>query len=299
MYSQRDARWKDIPINDTDYTLGTDGCLITCLAWISGITPDTAVKKLGFNGAQVDWNTLGNIGLELLEKGSYDNDKVLKYIAENGQCIVRVDWDGSPKSTGDTHFVIYTGNKLLLDPWTGTERATSTYPLVTGIRAVRRIVMADTIPVERATFEQLVTKSTRYDDIVKTGITQASDVDDLKRQIKEANTSAGTAQQEAMDTRKMLSDYQQQVAQKLNSPQDIARVLSAIQNLMDSEAQAIRNGEKDALLMKEYESSIVDLKAEIARLQIELKAHNSLSTATMLEMFTEIVERFKRILNTL
>jgi len=159
--------------------------------------------------------------------------------------------------------------------------------------------MADTVAVERAKFEELVTKATKYDDIVKSGVTMASDIDNLKRQIKEANNQANTAQEEAKNSRAMLTDYQQQVADKLNSPQDIARVLSAIQGLMDSEAQALKNSEKDAFKLKEAESVILDLKSEIARLQLELKSKNSISTATMLEMFTELFNRFKRILNGL
>jgi hypothetical protein len=300
MYSQRDPQWKDLKINGTDYTLGTDGCLITCLAWIAGITPSQALLKLSFNGALVDWNSIGNIGLEMIYTSNvYDNDRVLKYISENGSCIVRVDWDGSPKSTTDTHFVIYSGNKKLLDPWTGTERATSVYPLQTGIRAVRRRNMADTVTLDGAKFTELVTKSTYWDAIVKLGISQPSDVEDLRRQIKEANAQVGAAQEEAQNTRKTLTEFQQQVADKLNSPQDLARILSAIQGLLDSEAQAVKNSEKDAFKLKEAETAILDLKSEINRLQLELKANKSLATATMLQMFTEIIERFKRILSGL
>jgi peptidoglycan hydrolase CwlO-like protein len=159
--------------------------------------------------------------------------------------------------------------------------------------------MADTVAVERAKFEELVTKATKYDDIVKTGVTMASDIDNLKRQIKEANSQVGAAQEEATNTRKTLTEFQQQVADKLNSPQDLARILSAIQGLLDSEAQAVKNSEKDAFKLKEAEGAILELKAEIARLQLELKANKSLATATMLQMFTEIIERFKRILNGL
>lgn len=173
------------------------------------------------------------------------------------------------------------------------------YNNVVGWLHPKDLNMADTVAVERAKFEELVTKATKYDDIVKTGVTMASDIDNLKRQIKEANSQVGAAQEEATNTRKTLTEFQQQVADKLNSPQDLARILSAIQGLLDSEAQAVKNSEKDAFKLKEAEGAILELKAEIARLQLELKANKSLATATMLQMFTEIFERFKRILNGL
>lgn len=297
-FSQRDPRWSNLKINNTSYTIGTDGCLICVLSSVAGITPDIAVVKLRFNGALVDWTSIGNIGLELAQRADvYDNDYVSQFITNNGSCIVRVDYDGYRETPSDTHFVLFIGNKREIDPWTGNEVATTKYPILTGYRAVRKVNMADTIAVERSKFEELVTKATKWDEIVKAGVAQASDVEELKRQIKEANSQASTAIQEARDTRSTLVDYQQKVAEKLNSPQDIARVLAAIQGLMDSEAQAIKNSEKDAFQLKVANEAIVELKARIAQLELELKANRSLATSTMLEMFREIIERFKRILN--
>jgi hypothetical protein len=139
MYSQKDPRWGNLPINgNPNYLMKDYGCLITDLAEIAGVEPSAALKQLAFNVAEVNWSSVGNIGLELIESGAYDNAKVLKYIEENGQCIVRVDWDGNPGTSKDTHFVIYTGNKRLLDPIDGKEKPTSAYPLVTGFRAVKK-----------------------------------------------------------------------------------------------------------------------------------------------------------------
>lgn len=211
-YSQRDVRWKDIPINGTKYTIGTDGCLLTCLGMVADVPPNEVVKKIGFTGAQVNWTNLDKIGLELVEKtNDYDNAKVLKYIAAYGQCIVRVDWDGSPKSSGDTHFVTYIGNQKLLDPWTGTERATSTYPLTTGIRAVRKIDMnADEIAVKKTDFENLVKKATMLDEILsKYGVPDAqglySMVQGKDSRITDLTNQLGTAQAEVNNRLEQVS----------------------------------------------------------------------------------------------
>lgn len=141
MYSQKDPEWGNLPINGlTAYLMKDYGCLITDLAQIAGVKPTVALQQLTFNGAEVNWSSVGNIGLELVESGPYDNAKVLNYIEKYGQCIVRVGWDGNPQTTKDTHFVIYIGNKRLLDPIDGKEKATSAYPEVTGMRAVKKVV---------------------------------------------------------------------------------------------------------------------------------------------------------------
>lgn len=141
-YSQRDVRWKDKKINGTQHTIGTDGCYITCLGMAVDLTPDVVEERIGFTGAQINYQDLDKIGLELVEKSNtYDNAKVTQYIADYGFCVVRVDWDGSPKSPGDTHFVLFIGNKRMIDPWTGNEVATSKYPLLTGYRAFRKVNM--------------------------------------------------------------------------------------------------------------------------------------------------------------
>ena len=140
MYSQKDSRWANLPINgQTSYLMKDYGCLICCLAEIAGVEPTVALKQLQFNVAEVVWGSIGNIGLELIENAPYDNAKVLDYIAKNGQCIVRVDWDGNPQTLKDTHFVIYRGNKVLSDPNDGKDKPTTSYPVVTGLRAVKKV----------------------------------------------------------------------------------------------------------------------------------------------------------------
>ena len=160
-YSQRDPRWGSDKINNTQYTIATDGCLITCLGMVSDTAPDVVNNIIGFTGAQVNWTGLDGIGLELVEKSNvYDNAKVLEYIAAYGFCIVRVDWDGSPKTGGDTHFVTYIGNHQLIDPWTGTLRPTGAYPLTTGYRAVKRI--GGDMPLN----DEIIGKSSQRDEVV-------------------------------------------------------------------------------------------------------------------------------------
>lgn len=218
-YSQRDPRWKDIKINGTQYTIGTDGCLLTALGSIADVPPNEVVNKIGFTGAQVNWTDLDKIGLELVEKtNDYNNATVLKYLGLYGQCIVRVDWDGSPKSTGDTHFVTYIGNQKLLDPWTGTERATSVYPLPTGIRAVRKISMAgelETCMKDRQKFWD------ERDDLLRTiGAASVEEgksmVAGFKSRITDLSNQLGTALAEVNNRLEQVGRLESEIANAQN-----------------------------------------------------------------------------------
>lgn len=139
--SQKDPRWGSLKIGNTNYIMSGYGCFITACSIVAGIEPPEALQKLRFDGAMLIWDSIKNIGLEPLFKGDWDNAKALEYIQANGQCIARVDFDGSDR-TDDTHFVVLIGNKQLIDPIDGKIKPTSTYSKYTGIRACRKIVMA-------------------------------------------------------------------------------------------------------------------------------------------------------------
>ncbi len=142
--SQRDPRWKDIKLGTGATTISSHGCLITCLAMLAGTTPDVVNEELkrvgGYqNGNLVIWSALDrtNLGLRFIERSRvYNNEKVLN----NLPCIVEVD--GS-RIGAKQHFVVYIGNKRMIDPWTGVEKDTSYYPAVG-----YAIVKVDIIPQE-------------------------------------------------------------------------------------------------------------------------------------------------------
>lgn len=140
MLSQKDLRWANDKINGTQYTLKTDGCLISCLADIAGITPGEANQRLGFRGALLDWNSVGNIGLQLVERlDRYDNNKAKQALANGLFPVIRVDFDGNPRTASDYHFVRFIGNKQMGDPIDGKIKSTSAYRILNGMRIVRKI----------------------------------------------------------------------------------------------------------------------------------------------------------------
>ena len=142
--SQRDPRWKDIKLGTGATTISSHGCLITCLSMLAGTTPDVVNEELkrvgGYqNGNLVIWSALDrtNLGLRFIERSRvYNNEKV----SNNLPCIVEVD--GS-RIGAKQHFVLYIGNKRMIDPWFGRETDTSYYPAVG-----YAIVKVDIIPPE-------------------------------------------------------------------------------------------------------------------------------------------------------
>lgn len=145
--SQRDQRWANLKLGDSNYTIGPDGCTITCLAMAANLTPGEINRRMNLVGALkgglVNWTLIGkaNIGLEFIwrNKGwlEADNAKVLQAIVDYGFCLAEVDFDGNPKTTGK-HWILLIGNKRAYDPWTGTEIDTSKYSTFTGYAILKR-----------------------------------------------------------------------------------------------------------------------------------------------------------------
>ena|SRR3990167_861627 len=133
--NQRDPRWARQQLGTSNTTIGSHGCTITCIAMLVGTTPDVVNKELKrvgafANGNLVIWSKVPIAFPQLTfvkRVNSYNNDDV----KANLPCLVEVDFDGSPVTFGN-HWVVFIGNKRLLDPWTGQNRPTSSYPILKG-----------------------------------------------------------------------------------------------------------------------------------------------------------------------
>ena len=139
--AQRDPRWKDLKIGASNSSIGNYGCTLTCLAMLAGTTPNVINNHLttakGYLEDRIIWSTLNktNCGLTFPENGrkySYDNEGVLQAIKDNGGCLVEVDFDGVITTPNDRHWVLFIGDGKAYDPWTGTERFTTKYPILKG-----------------------------------------------------------------------------------------------------------------------------------------------------------------------
>lgn len=184
--SQRDQKWKNHKLGfSTNTTIGSHGCTITCVAMLLGVTPDVVNERLkavkGFaNTNLIIWAKVKEAfpNAEFEWRGySYENDRVKTAIEKNGACLVEVD--GTPIG-GDKHWVLYTGDKKLIDPWDGQEKPTSSYKAIgySIINVNGPTPGGDMVQVPSEDFENLVKNSTEYDKFVKAGYESVEKVDE-------------------------------------------------------------------------------------------------------------------------
>lgn len=155
-YSQNDVAWKGEMLGESNTSIGSHGCTITCVAMLAGIDPKEANSRLRNGGgfaaptgspsqknlilwtkiqACISWLQFEWRGYSYTDD---DNPKVAAAIAKNGGCLVAVD--GTPIGGGskDGHWVLYIGNQKLIDPWDGKTKPTSSYK-ATGYAIINKV----------------------------------------------------------------------------------------------------------------------------------------------------------------
>ena len=144
VFKQGDSKWSKILLgfNTSKYTIGSDGCLITCLSMIQNITPDSMNTKLkdieGFaNGGYYIWGSFTKL-FKTPEKLTMTPSKLTTTQIKEIQTALD---KGYPVMCGidfipttakyDMHFVLFTDYNgedfTIADPWTGTIRSLKDY----------------------------------------------------------------------------------------------------------------------------------------------------------------------------
>lgn len=139
-YSQRDPRWKNNKLGFSNLTIGGYGCLVTALsALITHITgtphtPDRVNEDLkkakAFSGALLIWSRvpIAYPQLKWIWRGyNYNNWQVSTYVYIR-KLPVLVEVNAS-KIGASKHWVLFVGDRKMLDPWIGKIEPTSKYPL--------------------------------------------------------------------------------------------------------------------------------------------------------------------------
>ena len=205
--SQRDPRWKDTLLGTSKKTIEYFGCTITAIAMKFGTTPDVINKRMIEIGGYLDGNLVIWKKLEEALPGVKFDYKYYEYTAEVNKTVLEnlpalIEVDGSPIGS-PRHWVLFIGNKQLIDPWDGQTKSTATYkPLgfvdLSGefkeIEAKpepgdsNKCLVPNT-PEWRKKYEELVDKSRKYDEFVKAGYKTpeaiTSMIDTLKTKNKE------------------------------------------------------------------------------------------------------------------
>lgn len=160
--------------------------------------------------------------------------------------------------------------------------------------------MADTIEIDKATFENLVTKSSRWDEVLKEGYTSVAQIRDEIKQLKQAAADAKSAQkleqERAEEARKQLVGLIADCAKALNTQQETGQIKAALDkvtaqlDLLDDlqrqyAALQVSSGEKEE-----------ELRAEITVLENIIKNSNLIEGASMEKILAELIRRLKNIL---
>lgn len=155
----------------------------------------------------------------------------------------------------------------------------------------------DEMVISKKVFEELVTKATKFDALSAVGINQPQDVEVLRNIAKEERTLRDRAELEAKTAREELQYFRSEIASKLNTPQDLGRILGGIEEIVSTmDAQTTKLKVADDRI-GEYERQVISMKAEINLLKLQLSSNKSLSTSSMLEMLMELFNRIKVILS--
>jgi len=212
LLSQRDERWSNEKLGfSTDTTIGSHGCLITCLSMIWGSDPvkinDWLKNNNGYAGLNlVDWTSLP--GFEW-RGWIYEDDKVKETIKKYGCCIIETDFNINPKD--GSHFVVAIGNGKIYDPWDGKEKAFGSYkifygyaiinPLKNPVREATMVSTPDWIIINSdnwigiLTYLEVTKKNPILDDAKNVVAGIKARANDMEKQRGQAEANLVTAQE--------------------------------------------------------------------------------------------------------
>jgi hypothetical protein len=137
VFSQRDPRWRYDKLGFSKLTIGGYGCVITCLAMLLKTfgydeTPRTVNQKLkkvnGFSGALLRWSYAEKVWprLRFVKRATrYNNIEVAWYVYVKKIPVIVQTY--APKIGASVHWVLYIGDRYMLDPWDGKGKPTQTY----------------------------------------------------------------------------------------------------------------------------------------------------------------------------
>lgn len=263
-FSQNDPAWKNDKHGTSNSTIGATGCTITALTMqLVSIgyeeTPKTVDDKLTANGGYASgnlilWSTINKIWprAKWTWRGwSYtddDNAKVAQAIKDYGSCLVAVNGAPIGGAAKDGHWVLYIGNQKLIDPWDGKEKPTSTYS-ATGYAIIELLANNDEeISISKKTFEELVTKATKYDKFVEMGYDNPDAIkqklDDNTQTIANLNQTITTKNGKLATQQEAISSLEEQVTSLTSRVNSLTEQAKKIPTLEEQNAYLTEQREK-------------------------------------------------------
>lgn len=146
-YNQRDSQWGGNPLNNTQFTLASDGCLVTAMAMVythygyKNVTP----KTINSNSGNFASYYPAYLKFAITADGVSSNrvrDSIDSMLSSGHPVVAGVSYDGGPISD---HFVVLVsgsnGNYTMNDPFTpnGRNIPFSSHYAIGGIREVYKV----------------------------------------------------------------------------------------------------------------------------------------------------------------
>lgn len=244
--SQRDARWKDIKIGNSSSTIGAYGCTITAIAMLAGTTPDVVNAFLtavgGFSVDRIIWSKLNEtkLGLTFPDMGRqyvYNDVAVREAIEKNGGCLVEVDYDGVVATPSDRHWVLYIGNHQLIDPWTGTIKPTSSYPLVKGYAIIEKNNEQNDLSSSEENILQFLREQNADEGKVREAFGSLTDKIALQGQVQTLQEKITGLEASQIDLQKQIDDLASKLLAEQKSEADWQRELMTARNSLENELE--------------------------------------------------------------
>lgn len=158
---------------------------------------------------------------------------------------------------------------------------------------------SDTISIPTKTFEELVTKSSRYDEFASEGWTNPQEIKNIIKLLKEdLEKEKATNGQTADEFKQSYKSLVKRLAEDLNTVQQEPEIFAEIRKALEAEEsyrKAAPQYDKDR---KGWLESEMKLKDEIARLKALRDQESVLSNSTNVELLSELLRRLQNIVRS-
>jgi len=244
--SQRDPKWGNITIGNSTSKISAYGCTITCVAMLADTTPDVVNAFLtavgGFSVDRIIWTKINEtkLGLHFPDMGRqyvYNDVAVREAIEKNGGCLVEVDFDGVVATPSDRHWVLYIGNHQLIDPWTGTIKPTSSYPLVKGYAIIEKNNEQNDLTSSEENILQFLREQNADEGKVREAFGSLTDKIALQGQVQTLTEKITGLEASQIDLQKQIDNLSSKLIEEQKSEADWQKELMTARNSLENELE--------------------------------------------------------------
>jgi flagellar biosynthesis chaperone FliJ len=244
--SQRDPKWGEVTIGHSTSKIKDYGCTLVCLAILAGTTPDVVNAFLtavgGFSVDRIIWKKLNEtkLGLTFPDMGRqyvYNDVAVREAIEKNGGCLVEVDYDGVVATPSDRHWVLYIGNHQLIDPWTGTIKPTSSYPLVKGYAIIEKNNEQNDLTSSEENILQFLREQNADEGKVREAFGSLTDKIALQGQVQTLTDKITGLEASQIDLQKQIDNLSSKLIEEQKSEADWQRELMTAKGQLENELE--------------------------------------------------------------